>query len=328
MGRYIIRRLLAVALLMVVILVTTFGIFFAIPSDPALRSCGRYCSPEKIAQVRHKLGTDKSIYEQFWLYSKGLVQGRDFGEGTEINHCPAPCLGVSFKTDIPVRESIEQNFPVTFSIAIGAAVLWLIAGITTGVISALKPRSKLDRGIVAVATASLSLPTQFVGLMLLYVVCAKGGVQFPKYVPFADNPLLWAKNLLLPWITLAFISSAIYTRLTRSQLVEVMHEDYIRTARGKGMTERRTVYKHGLRAALPPMIVIFGLDIGALLGGAIITERIFGMPGLGTLAVKSINDVDLPVILGVTLFGAFIVLMANLVVDVLYALTDPKITFS
>lgn len=328
MTRYLIRRIVALIALLATVMVVSFTIFFLLQSNPALKACGKLCTPERLKQVEHKLGTDKPVHEQFLLYAKGFVVGRDFGEGSQVSHCPAPCLGYSFKTDQPVLDLIKDRFPVTLSIAVGAAVMWLILGVGTGVLSALRAGTRLDRSIVGFATASLSLPTQLVGLTLLLVVCAKGGVSYPHYVNLKDNPAAWAYNLLMPWATLAFIYSAVYTRLMRTQMLEAMQEDYIRTARGKGLTERRVAYKHGLRAALPPLIVVFGLDIGALLGGAIITEKIFGMPGLGTLAVKSIIDLDLPIILGVTLFAAFFVLLMNLLADVVYAVTDPKVVIS
>jgi peptide/nickel transport system permease protein len=328
MTRYLLRRLIALVALMLGVLVVTFTIFFALQSNPALKSCGKICSPEKLKQVEHKLGTDKPVSEQFYLYAKGVFLGRDFGEGDQVSHCPAPCLGYSFKTDQPVTDLIKDRAPVTLSITVGAAVLWLVFGVASGLVSALKAGSRLDKSIVGFATASLSLPVQLVGLTLLLVLCAKGGLGYPHYVNLKDNPAQWASNLILPWVTLAFIYSAVYTRLTRTQMVEAMQEDFVRTARGKGVSERRVAYKHGLRAALPPLIVVFGLDIGGLLGGAIITEKIFGMPGLGTLAYKSVTDLDLPIILGVTLFGAFVILIANLIADVVYATTDPKVVLS
>ncbi|MCU1593693.1 MAG: dppB 4 [Frankiales bacterium] len=325
MTRYLVRRVLALIALLFAVLVVTFVIFFSLQSNPALKSCGRVCSPERLKAVEHKFGLDKSQPEQFVIYLKGFVEGRDFGEGDAVRRCPAPCLGYSFKSDVPVLTLIESDFPVTLSIAVGAAVLWLLMGVVTGVISALRAGTRVDRSIVGISTATLSLPTQLVGYLLLLLFCVKGGVAFPHYVRIADSPWGWFTNLLLPWITLAIIYSAVYTRLTRSQMMESMQEDFIRTARGKGLSERKVTYKHGARAALPPLIVIFGLDLGGLLGGAFVTERIFGMPGLGNLAVKSIVDLDLPVILGVTIFGAFFILVANLVADIAYALTDPKV---
>jgi peptide/nickel transport system permease protein len=326
MTRYLLRRLIALVALLFAVLAVTFVIFFTLQSNPALKSCGKVCTPERLAVVEHKLGLDKSQPEQFYLYVKGIFVGRDFATGNEVSHCSAPCLGYSFKTDEPVRDLIQDRFPVTFSIAVGAAAMWLVLGIGSGVVAALRAGTALDKSIVGLATASLSLPTQLIGLTMTLLICAKGGVSYPHYVNFKDNPAEWALNLLMPWATLAIVYSAVYTRLMRTQMLEAMQEDYIRTARGKGLAERKVAYKHGLRAALPPMIVVFGLDIGALLGGAVITEKIFGMPGLGDLFIKSINDVNLPVLLGVTLFAAFFILFANLVADVVYALTDPKVT--
>lgn len=326
MTRYLVRRLLAVVGLLFGVLLVTFVIFFSLQSNPALKSCGKVCPPARLKVVEHKLGLDKSQPEQFRLYLEGIFVGRDFGEGEQVSRCPAPCLGFSFKTDTPVLELIESRFPVTLSIAVGAAVMWMLLGVVTGVISALRAGSRIDKSIVGLSTATLSLPTQLVGLMMLLIICAKGGVAYPHYVTLAESPVGWFKNLLMPWATLAIIYSAVYTRLTRSQMIEAMQEDFIRTARGKGLSERAVTYKHGARAALPPLIVIFGLDLGGLLGGAFVTERIFGMPGLGNLAVKSIIDLDLPVILGITIFGAFFILIANLLSDIAYAMTDPKVT--
>jgi peptide/nickel transport system permease protein len=328
MTRYIIRRLIAVVALLAAVLVVTFVIFFAIGSNPALRLCGKICTPTKLASIEHVIGTDVSKPQQFVNYTKGIFVGRTFGDGDQTFRCNAPCLGISFKTNQPVLGLIWDRFGTTFAVAIGAAVLWLLLGVTTGVVAALRQGSSIDKGIVGFATVGLSIPVQLVGYLLLYLICIKGKVAFPHYVNFRDNPLEWARGLIMPWVTLAFIYSSVYTRLTRTQMVEAMQEDYIRTARGKGLGERAVAYKHGLRAALPPLIVVFGLDLGALLGGAIITERIFGLTGLGNLFTTSVSFLDLPVIVGVSLFGAFFILIANLVVDVLYASTDPKVTLS
>jgi peptide/nickel transport system permease protein len=328
MSRYIARRLLAMVALLAAVLVVTFVIFFAIGSNPALRLCGKQCTPDRLASAEHKLGTDVSKVKQFENYVHGLYAGRTYGDGDQTFDCPAPCLGISFKTDQPVLGLIWDRFGTTFAIAVGAAVMWLILGVATGVVSGLRAGTGVDRAIVGFATVGLSIPVQLVGFGLLYLVCVKGGVAFPQYVNFRDDPAGWFQNLLMPWITLAFTYSATYTRLMRTQMVEAMQEDYIRTARGKGLSEGRVAGRHGLRAALPPIIIVFGLDVGAILGGAVITERIFGISGLGTLFIQSVNNVDLPVLVGVTLLGAFFVLVANLVVDVIYATTDPKVTLS
>jgi peptide/nickel transport system permease protein len=328
MGRYLIRRLIGVIALLFAVLLVTFVIFFSLQSNPALKACGKLCTVEKLHSVEKKLGLDKSQPEQFALYVKGVFAGRDFGDGSQVSHCPRPCLGYSFKTDQPVLSMITARFPVTLSLALGAAVAWLVLGVVSGVVSALRAGSKLDKSIVGFATATLSVPTQLLGLGLLFLICYKGGVNYPRYVPITENAAQWFTNLLMPWATLAVIYSAVYTRLMRTQMMEAMQEDYIRTARGKGLSERRVAYKHGLRAALPPLVVIFGLDLGGLLGGAFVTEKIFGMPGLGNLAILSIVNLDLPVILGITLFGAFFILVANLIADVVYAISDPKVALT
>jgi peptide/nickel transport system permease protein len=329
MVRYIARRLIGVALIVLVISAITFGVFFLIPASPATLACGRACTPERIAIINHKLGLDKPTYEQYGLYLKGIFAGRDYGEGTQVSHCPRPCLGFSFKNDQPVWFLIKDRFPVTFSIAIGAAVLWLLIGLSVGILSALRRGSFFDRSAMTVALAGVSLPPYLTGLVALLIFASILKIlPYPSYVPFHENPFNWAKQLIMPWFTLAFLYAALYARLTRASMLETMGEDYIRTARAKGLGERRVIAKHGLRAALTPIVTIFGLDLGALLGGAILTESVFGLQGLGQLLILALNNIDLYIIVGVTLFAAFFIVFANLVVDVLYAVVDPKVRYS
>ena len=329
MIRYIIRRLIGVFLIVLLISAITFGIFFLIPASPATLACGRACTPERIAIINHKLGLDKPVYEQYGLYLKGIVAGRDYGEGTQINHCPRPCLGFSFKNDQPVWFLIKDRFPVTFSIAIGAAVLWLLIGLSVGILSALRKGSIFDRAAMTMALAGVSTPVYLTGIVALLIFSAKLQIlPYPSYSPFRENPYTWAKQLIMPWFTLAFLYAALYARLTRASMLETMGEDYIRTARAKGLSESRVIGKHGLRAALTPIVTIFGLDLGALLGGAILTESVFGLQGLGKLLILAVGNIDLPIILGVTLVAAFFIVFANLVVDVLYAVVDPKVRYS
>ncbi len=329
MVRYIIRRLIGVFLIVLLISAITFGIFFMIPASPATLACGRACTPERIAIINHKLGLDKPVYEQYGLYLKGIVAGRDYGEGTQVNHCPRPCLGFSFKNDQPVWFLIKDRFPVTFSIAIGAAVLWLLIGLSIGILSALRKGTVFDRAAMTMALAGVSTPVYLTGIVALLIFSAKLQIlPYPSYVPFSENPFEWAKQLIMPWFTLAFLYAALYARLTRASMLETMGEDYIRTARAKGLDERKVVGKHGLRAALTPIVTIFGLDLGALLGGAILTESVFGLQGLGKMLILAVGNIDLPIILGVTLIAAFFIVFANLVVDVLYAVVDPKVRYS
>jgi peptide/nickel transport system permease protein len=335
MGRYIARRLIGVVLILGIISAITFGLFFLIPANPALKACGKGCNPDRLHAIEQKLGLDKPVFfatdSQYVTFIKGVFVGRDFPGGGSDEHCGAPCLGYSFATDQPVFDDLKDRFPVTFSIAIGAATLWLVFGVAIGILSALRRGSFFDRSAMTVALGGVSLPPYFTGLVALTLVCFSSSTRFmdtPAYVNFADNPALWAKNLILPWLTLAFLYAALYARLTRANMLETMGEDYIRTARAKGLSERRVIGKHGLRAALTPIVTIFGLDLGGLLGGAILTESVYGFQGLGKYAIDAINADDFPKILGVTLFAAFFIVVANLIVDILYAFVDPKVSYA
>lgn len=324
MGRYIIRRLVAVVTLVFVVMTLTFGIFFLIPASPATLACGKSCSPERIADINVKLGLDQPIHVQYGEYVKGFFVGRDFADGTI--QCSAPCFGVSFQTDENVRTLLLDRLPVTVSIAVGAALLWLLIGISVGVLSALKKGTAIDKSAMALALGGVSLPVYLTALVTSTIICGRlGWFDYPKYNDFTDNPFAWASGLVLPWLVLAFLYAALYARITRANMIETMGEDYIRTARAKGLTERVVVGKHGLRAALTPIVTIFGLDLGSLLGGAVLTESAFGLNGIGRLAIDAIQTVDLPVILGVTVFAAFFIVFANFVVDLVYAAIDPKV---
>ena len=326
---YLIRRLVNVAVLLLVVSAVTFGVFFMVPkltgSDPALLYVGKIADKAAVEGIRHKMGLDKSIIEQYVLFLKGIFAGRDYSQGVEVTHCAAPCFGYSFKTEQEVWPLLLSRLPVTASLAAGASVLWLGLGTLTGILSALRSRSILDRVTMVTALAGVSLPIYFTGLLALTVFVHQLG-WFPNdYVNFSDDPVAWAQNLMLPWITLAFLYAAIYARLTRATLLEVLGEDYIRTARAKGLKEGTVIRKHALRSTMTPILTIFGMDIGALIGGAILTETTFNLRGMGYEAVQAIYQSDLPVILGVTLFAAFFIIVANLLVDLLYAVVDPRV---
>jgi peptide/nickel transport system permease protein len=308
----------------------TFAIFFLAPklvgTNPATLFAGRVADADTVRAVEHKLGLDKPVLVQYGNYVKGIVAGRHLDAGPDRTNCHVPCLGYSFKNDQAVWPLLLDRLPVTVSIAVGAAVLWLVSGVVAGMTSALSRGSIFDRAAMTVALAGVSLPVYFTALLLLSVFSyGLGLLPNVHYVGFTDNPLLWARNLLLPWIALAFLYSAQYARMTRANMLETMGEDYIRTARSKGLPERTVVTKHGFRAALTPIVTLFGLDLGGLLGGAVLTETVFGFPGIGKLAVDAIAAQDLPIILGVTLFGAFFIILANLIVDILYAVVDPRV---
>ncbi|MFD8702851.1 ABC transporter permease [Kitasatospora sp. NPDC059648] len=336
MFAYIVRRILAAAVLLLVVSAVTFAIFFLLPriagettDQLAAQYIGKNPSPEAIAAVKKNLGFDQPLYTQYWNFLKALVSGAEYKFGPEPATCHVPCFGYSFKNHLEVWPEMTSRIPVTISLAIGAAVLWLASGITTGVISALKPRSVFDRLSMGVALAGVSLPVFFTGALLLTVFSYEWPIlDNLHYVNFTDDPLMWARNLILPWISLAFLYSALYARLTRAGMLETMSEDYIRTARAKGLVERKVVVKHGLRSALTPIVTIFGMDLGLLLGGALITEQVFSLNGVGQFAVQAISDNDLPKVLGVTLLAAFFIVACNLVVDLLYALVDPRVRLS
>jgi peptide/nickel transport system permease protein len=317
---YIIRRLLWSVLLLVVVSFLTFVMFYVMPSaDPALLRAGRQPSAELVASIRETLGLDKPWYVQYFKYLKGLALHFDFG--------------FSYQNNIPVRETIFDRLPATASLAAGGAVVWLLIGIPIGIISAIKRGTILDRLAMGGALLAISAPVYWVGLVSLYLFSKDLGKLVPifdgsgTYVPFTENPASWLASLLLPWLVLATAFAAVYARFLRANLLDVMGEDYIRTARAKGLAGRRVVFKHGLRSAITPIVTIFGLDLGILLGGAILTETVFNIPGVGRLAFDAIQKSDLPTVQGTVLLGAFAIIMANLLVDILYAFLDPRVRY-
>ena len=332
---FIIRRLFAAVLLLVLVSMVIFAIFFLLPKlggptnyGLATQYVGRNPTRAAVLQMEDQLGLNKPVYLQYWNYLRAIVAGGYYGSGVGRVYCPIPCFGYSFKNQQPVWPQMISDVPVTASIAIGAAVLWLISGVTIGVISALKRGTIVDRLAMGVALFGVSLPIFFTGLISLELFSYKWPI-FPnvEYVGPTQNVLLWAKNLILPWIVLAFLYAALYARLTRAGMLETMNEDYIRTARAKGLPERTVVLKHGLRAALTPIVTIFGLDIGLLFGGAIITEYTFSLHGLGLFTIEAIQNQDFPEIMGVTMLATFFVIIANMIVDILYAVIDPRVRY-
>ncbi|WP_406203273.1 ABC transporter permease [Kitasatospora sp. NBC_01560] len=336
MFAYIIRRTLAAVVLLLVVSAVTFAIFFLLPrlagettDQLATQYIGKNPSPEAVLAVKKNLGFDQPIYVQYGRFLKALVTGAEYKFGPDAATCHVPCFGYSFKNHLEVWPELTKRIPITLSLAVGAAVLWLVSGVATGVVSALKPRSIFDRLAMGVALAGVSLPVFFTGALLLTLFSYEWPIlDNLQYVDFTADPLMWARNLILPWISLAFLYSALYARLTRAGMLETMSEDYIRTARAKGLAERKVVVRHGLRSALTPVVTIFGMDLGLLLGGALITEQVFSLQGVGAFAVSAIADNDLPKILGVTLLAAFFIVLCNLVVDLLYAAVDPRVRLS
>jgi peptide/nickel transport system permease protein len=331
---FIIRRLFGAVLTLIVVSMITFAIFYLVPrwaggsaDSLASRYVGRTANAEQVAQAVKALGLDKPIYEQYWNWLSAIFVGTDFNTGTSIQHCPAPCLGYSFIGRNPVWPDLLDRLPVTASLAFGAAIIWLISGVAVGVLSALRRGSFFDRAAMGVALGGVSLPIFFTGIVALVIFSYGLGWTAPggAYTPVEHNPAEWAYDLILPWVTLALLFAAAYARLTRAGMLETMGEDYIRTARAKGLVERTVVTRHGLRAALTPIVTIFGLDVGLLLGGAVLTESTFSLPGLGKYAIDGIFANDIPKVMGVTLFAAAFVVVANMIVDVLYAVIDPRV---
>jgi peptide/nickel transport system permease protein len=307
-------------LLLFVISFVVFIVFVILPSaDPALLRAGRNPDPDLVKVIREQLGTDKPFPVQYWLYMKDLVF-----HGS---------LGYSYQNNVDVREEIFDRMPATISLAIGAGILWLISGVLIGIISAIRKGSVSDRLAMGLALVGISAPVYWLGLVTIYLFSEDIGALWPvfqgpgTYVPFSDDPAQWFKSLLLPWMVLATAFAAVYARFMRSNLLEVMGEDYIRTARSKGLKERTVVFNHGVRAAITPIVTIFGLDLGILLGGAILTETVFNIPGIGRTAFDAIGKSDLPIVQGTVLVGALAIVLANLIVDVLYAFIDPRVRY-
>ena len=334
MTRYIVRRLLGAILVVWVVSIVTFAIFQLGPSlthvNPVYYYVGRI-PPEGYAlkQVEHYYGFDLPIWEQYWTWLKGIFVGRTLGDGNNTIHCAAPCLGYSFRHNQPVLDMITNAVPVSLSLAFGAAILWLLGGVTVGTISALYPRSIFDRLGMTVTLAAVSLPIFFTGPILLLVFEYQlKWLPDVTYAPLTQDPAQWCRSMTLPWIALALSLAALYARITRANMLETMGEDFIRTARAKGLPRRAVTLKHGLRAALTPIITIFGIDLGQLIGTMVITETVFNLRGLGFLSFDSINTQDLPVMMGVTIVAAVALVVATLIVDILYAFVDPRVSYS
>jgi peptide/nickel transport system permease protein len=315
-ARFLLRRMVSGVLTLFVISLTMFILFYVAPNDPARTIAGPQATFDVVEQIQRRLGLDQPLTTRFARFLGDIVQGD---------------LGYSYYNQRPVREVILDRLPVTASVAIGSAVMWMVIGIPLGVASARHPGSKRDRAGTAFVLAGLSFPTFVVGLLLLYVLFFRltllGVEWFPAagYVPLTESPFEWARHLILPWFTIAFATAATYARLTRGQMLEVFGEDYVRTARAKGLTERRVVYRHALRTAVTPLFTQFGLDVALLMGGLVVTEQVFGLNGIGRLAVDSVARGDQPIIIGTVLLAAAFVVVANVLVDLGYALLDARV---
>ncbi|MFF9345076.1 MULTISPECIES: ABC transporter permease [unclassified Streptomyces] len=325
---YLGRRLLGVLGVLLAIAAVTFTIFYVLPSDPAAAACGKACSDERLEAIRANMGLDAPVWRQFADFVTGVFTGRTMGTGQYALHCDFPCLGYSYENSEGVWDLLVDRLPVSASLAAGAAALWLVLGLTAGVTAALRKDTLTDRALMVGAVAAASLPVYFTSVLLIYgLIRLTGLLPYPSYVPLTTDPLSWASNLLLPWLALALLYAAMYARQSRGAMIESMAEPYIRTARAKGLPRRTVVVKHGLRAGATPILTIFGMDLGGLLAGAVITESLFGLPGIGRLFYGALTTGDQPVILGVTLLAAGFIVVANLAVDLLYAVVDPRVRY-
>ncbi|WP_119580913.1 ABC transporter permease [Streptomyces europaeiscabiei] len=324
MIRFVARRTLSALLILLIISAVTFLLFYVAPRDPARAACGKLCTPQTLALVRHNLGIDNPLPVQYWHWLAGVFAGRDY---TGLGHCPAPCLGYSFTNHEPVLGLITDRFPTTLSLALGSTVVFVAFGVGTGMIAAVAQGRALDKIASSASLVGSSLQIYIVGVVAMYYLSDQWGL-LPRpsdAVGFTQDPSAWFKGLLLPWLVLAIIFTANYTRMTRSQLVETLAEEYVRTARAKGMSRSTVFFRYAWRGAMGPIVTILGLDLGYLLGGAIITEETFGLHGIGALSIKAVRDNDLPLLLGVVLVAAAAIVVANIVVDAVYALIDPRV---
>jgi len=312
MVAFVIRRLFGMIIVLVVVSFIVYLVFFKIPGgDPAQRIAGRTATQANIAAIHDRLGLDKPFYVQWYKMVEQLVTGKL----------------VSYTDQLSVADQIWQGMPVTFSLSIGAAIIWLFFGIVVGVVSAVSAGRISDRAITVLALIGISMPVFWLGIILRYFL-AEQRSWFPDggYVPLTTNPAQWVYHLILPWFTLAVLSIGFYGRVLRSNILDSINEDYVRTARAKGLTPRNVMVKHILRNSLIPIVTLFGLDFAAVLGGgAILTETVYELHGVGFYARTAIGNLDLPPLMGVTLFGAFFIVMFSTLVDVVYAWLDPRI---
>ena len=321
MWRYIVRRLLWVVVVLLVVTSITYVVFFVMPStDPAVTFAGKNPTTEQIEEVRHQFGLDKPVPVQYLTFIKHVFLGDQYGW---------PGLGFSYSTRSPVKDQFFGRVLVTAQLAFGAALIWLAIGIPIGILSAIRSRTFTDRAAMGFALFFVAAPVFWLGLMGLWLFWFKlRWSPGTGYVAWGDSFTGWLSHMILPWVVLAMLYAAFYARMVRGNLIETMGQDYIRTARVKGLSESKVIFKHGLRASLTPVVTLIGLDLGALLGGAVITETVFNLQGVGQWAVSSVFDGDLPVVLAVTVVVAIAVTMMNLIVDIVYAYLDPRVRYT
>ncbi len=328
MPRFILRRAYFAILTILSVSIVVYGVFSLLPFDPAALTCGQKCTPAIVEANRVKLGFDKPLWEQYWLFLSGIFLGRTYGAGSAEFTCPAPSFGYSFNENTCVTDMLKEALPVTINLAIGAFVIWMVVGVGLGLIAA-KFRGRYPDTLSSVfVLLGTSLPTFVTGLFFLIYVTIKWKIvplSLSGYVSLTDDPVRYFQYFILPWLTLAILYAAFYTRFTRATVLETLGEDYIRTARAKGLSEKTVLLKHTMRAALAPITTSAGLDIAGLIGGAIITESIFNLAGLGRMTLQSVYEFDLSVVVATTILAATVVISMNLIVDIAYGYLDPRV---
>ncbi|MFE7424864.1 ABC transporter permease [Streptomyces sp. NPDC057545] len=323
---FLLRRLGGALFVLLALSVVVYAAFYVAPGNVAQIACGPRCSPAQVAQVGEQLHLDDPLYTQYAHFLQGLFVGRDYSTGTGVLHCQAPCLGLSYQSDQQVTELILTKLPATASLAVGAFVLWMLLGVGTGLLSVWRRGRVTERVLTWITLAGMATPVFVIGLLLIIIlVTVLKVLPFPDYVPLTEDPEQWAWNLLLPWISLALVSAAPYARMTRASMLETLAEDHVRTFRAYGVGERAIVGRHALRGALAPVIALGALDIGSMFGGAVLTESLFGIPGVGRELVDAVRNVDLPVVVGLVLVTGFFVVLANTVADILQAMADRRV---
>jgi peptide/nickel transport system permease protein len=327
--RFVLRHLYQAVIVLVVLAAVLYAVFYLAPGDAARLACGPKCSTAQVDQIRAQMGLGDPVYVQFWHFLQGIVAGHTYSTGSGSLHCPAPCLGQSYRSGELVTTLIGQKLPATASLALGGMVVWLIIGVGTGLVSALRRGGITERLLTGFTLAGVATPVFITGILLLLVFCSwLQWLPYPSYVPITSDPQQWAWNLLLPWLALALVEAAKYARVTRSSLLETLAEDHIRTFRAYGVGERAIVWRHALRGALPPVIALSAIDLGTVFGGAVLTETLFGIPGLGQQLVQSVQVKDLPVVVGTVLVMGLAVVVANALADVLYAVADRRVVLA
>ncbi|MEL5957087.1 ABC transporter permease [Streptomyces sp. CLV115] len=326
---FLLRRLGGALFVLLALSVVVYAAFYVAPGNVAQIACGPRCSPAQVAQVSEQLHLGDPLYTQYWHFLQGIFAGRDYSTGTGVLHCQAPCLGLSYQSDQQVTELILAKLPATASLAVGAFVLWMLLGVGTGLLSVWRRGRPTERVLTWITLAGMATPVFVIGLLLIIIlVTALQILPFPDYVPLTEDPEQWAWNLLLPWISLALVSAAPYARMTRASMMETLAEDHVRTFRAYGVGERALVGRHALRGALAPVIALGALDIGSMFGGAVLTESLFGIPGVGRELVDAVKHVDLPVVVGLVLVTGFFVVLANAVADILQAMADRRVVLA